>query len=1058
MPSFSRFMLVWNQKMITKHVFLSLPIDFVNWLLLFIGISLVVLFYFVHPQTKTKSDQQQVKITWVLIFCGLVPFIGLLIEVLGFTQTPFTSTAFDASIILRLLPVGVPILFSAIYLPYRKGYWIILGISLFNSLVITHTPFTILESVILLMLASYIYADLQRTRLKDYLVRALHLIIMTTPFVFFVSLLLYPSTLAVRFDYSFTMGWFRWLGYVFSFLLSAVIIWGFHQWGGDGANRKNENTIMRVMSKRFSRSFILFSVVTLFLISISAFWFFQRQSLLQKIKGGVDGILDSFTVDYAYFYDLGKTLVQSSAEEISKSSSDQYAQLLDDQINHVPFFSSLHLIKAGGILVQHPETGELLTSDELSAACAGVNPDRSSVSLLRRLDATLYLFASGVDMDTCLVGVTSLGFSPQLNQYGKLLDSFSTFWQMEDEFGAIYASQPGRFIFSDQMPDEHIYDDGFVVKNESTEHAPVKVNFYIEYELTAIADAIAANGLSPYLILTFIYLALLALLLYFNADVQNRMAFILQGISALQNYDFETIFSREVKDSWFGLDEQIQQLSNLMKTQVNYLQRGLEIVDLINEADSFTAVKEIIYRENFLKEIGKMNLLIDPELNLIGKSEDTLAGPSQYKALAVRAEKEDYRPFVLKTQTQQINAEALQSTIYSLRYHDQLIGFLVVTNAINTSLRPYQERFLFTFSSLLAGGIVNRLRRSMESIENERIDFLIRAYPEPLFVVGRDTNLVVLNKAAKDLPGVVAELAESGVPLRRFVREASLLTELEKAGREELLSKRLLLSDGHEYLINTVSSDDHLESVERWTLIVMQDITHYKQNEQIRSELFESVAQYLQMPIKMTRGNLKMLSMVGPLNESQKSYAQHMEESIDDIDSFVSQMLERNRLENPTNFDMQVVDLDQLLHGVVDRIIPYTKQQNVFLYLEKKAGFQTRQIECDAQLFAQAIYNLLENSVYNNHVGGEVHLTVEERLGDFIICIADTGPGISAVDINRIFTDPTVLELQGKSSRTSMGLPLVKSIVERHKGEIWVKSKLGKGSQFYIRIPRSTSA
>ena len=197
-----------------------------------------------------------------------------------------------------------------------------------------------------------------------------------------------------------------------------------------------------------------------------------------------------------------------------------------------------------------------------------------------------------------------------------------------------------------------------------------------------------------------------------------------------------------------------------------------------------------------------------------------------------------------------------------------------------------------------------------------------------------------------------------------------------------------------------------------------------------------------------------MISMVGSLNESQLNYARNMDASINDIDSFVRQMLDRNRLENPANYEMKVVNLDVLLKETVERIVPYTQQQNVHIYLERNEEMHSRQIEIDPQLFSQAIFSLLENAVQHNHVGGEVRINVEEQSDSFVVCIADNGPGISAVDVNRIFMDPSVLELHGESPRIRMGVQLAKSIIDRHSGEIWVKSKLGKGSQFYIRIPR----
>jgi CheY-like chemotaxis protein len=104
---------------------------------------------------------------------------------------------------------------------------------------------------------------------------------------------------------------------------------------------------------------------------------------------------------------------------------------------------------------------------------------------------------------------------------------------------------------------------------------------------------------------------------------------------------------------------------------------------------------------------------------------------------------------------------------------------------------------------------------------------------------------------------------------------------------------------------------------------------------------------------------------------------------------------------------------------------------------------------------AQVLNNLINNAYKYSNPGGLVSITTLAE-GDFLeVAISDTGVGISKDDQKQLFTkffrakNPATREAGG----TGLGLAISKSIVEKHKGEIWVESQLGKGSTFHFTIP-----
>ena len=111
-------------------------------------------------------------------------------------------------------------------------------------------------------------------------------------------------------------------------------------------------------------------------------------------------------------------------------------------------------------------------------------------------------------------------------------------------------------------------------------------------------------------------------------------------------------------------------------------------------------------------------------------------------------------------------------------------------------------------------------------------------------------------------------------------------------------------------------------------------------------------------------------------------------------------------------------------------------------------------IELDEKLFYQALYNLVKNGIENNLMAGEVEIKLKVEGGELLFVIKDTGAGIAPLDIPNIFKKVQYQSSHGGAPGGGLELSLVKSIIDRHHGDVWVESELGKGSVFYIRVPR----
>jgi signal transduction histidine kinase len=108
----------------------------------------------------------------------------------------------------------------------------------------------------------------------------------------------------------------------------------------------------------------------------------------------------------------------------------------------------------------------------------------------------------------------------------------------------------------------------------------------------------------------------------------------------------------------------------------------------------------------------------------------------------------------------------------------------------------------------------------------------------------------------------------------------------------------------------------------------------------------------------------------------------------------------------------------------------------------------------DERRIRQVIFNLLSNAVKFAPAGGQVDVNATRLNGEVTVSVADTGPGIAAEDLDRIFEQFQQTEVGASQPEgTGLGLALSKRFVEMHGGRIWCESELGKGSTFVFTLP-----
>jgi signal transduction histidine kinase len=239
---------------------------------------------------------------------------------------------------------------------------------------------------------------------------------------------------------------------------------------------------------------------------------------------------------------------------------------------------------------------------------------------------------------------------------------------------------------------------------------------------------------------------------------------------------------------------------------------------------------------------------------------------------------------------------------------------------------------------------------------------------------------------------------------------------------------------------------------------VLRDVTHFKELDMMKSEFVATVSHDLRAPLTFMRGYATMLPMVGALNDKQKEFADKITLGIEQMTELIDALLDLGRIEAGVGLAREPVRFDEVISGVVETHRQPAAHKGLTLGWEAPAKLPS--LSGDATLLRQAVANLMDNAIKYTPSGGSVQLRLTCEQAKFLLAVADSGLGIAPADQTHLFEKFFRVKQRGSTQvkGSGLGLAIVKSIVERHGGRVWVESRLGKGSTFYLELPQNGAA
>ncbi|WDV44660.1 HAMP domain-containing sensor histidine kinase [Clostridiaceae bacterium M8S5] len=230
--------------------------------------------------------------------------------------------------------------------------------------------------------------------------------------------------------------------------------------------------------------------------------------------------------------------------------------------------------------------------------------------------------------------------------------------------------------------------------------------------------------------------------------------------------------------------------------------------------------------------------------------------------------------------------------------------------------------------------------------------------------------------------------------------------------------------------------------------------TQLSQVDMQRKDFVANVSHELKTPlcaIKLLSGSLLLENEVNV--DIYKDFLTDIDSEVDRLTKIIDNLLELVNLDSKKiTLNYQTVYINYLLEKIIQRMKPIAKEKDIAIKYDQ---IDQVQMDVDVDKMHQSIINIIHNAIKYTPNGGKIVVSLSKEENNMVIEVKDTGIGIPEKDIEHIFERFYRVDKARtrNTGGTGLGLSIAHQIVALHQGFIDIKSVLGKGTSFFIRIP-----
>jgi len=408
----------------------------------------------------------------------------------------------------------------------------------------------------------------------------------------------------------------------------------------------------------------------------------------------------------------------------------------------------------------------------------------------------------------------------------------------------------------------------------------------------------------------------------------------------------------------------------------------------------------------------------------------------------------------IKGLTNSIKEIAAQN--YSQRVHyEKQNEFGELASAFNTMAEKLEEYKAGNLEKLM--------------MEKKRIDTLINNMNDPVIGLDESGQVLFMNNVALRIAGLNAENV-----IGRQVKDIAMQNDLIKTLVQDLFDKenkprhlkpqplKIYADNKESYFEKEIipikiipTGEDEEKNI--GNVILLQNITPYKELDFAKTSFIANVSHELKTPISSIKMSLQLLEneQVGALNTEQQNLVESIKEDAGRLLKITGELLNMTQVESGS-IQMNVIpsDAKDIVEYAINANKSAAEQKQIKLKINLAGNLP--KLLADNEKTSWVLTNLISNAIRYSYDNSVIDINVEIKKEKIQFSVTDTGQGIPSQYIDKIFD--RYFRIPGtKKEGTGLGLSISKEFIEAQGGQITVKSDFGAGSTFSFSLNQSGS-
>ncbi len=335
------------------------------------------------------------------------------------------------------------------------------------------------------------------------------------------------------------------------------------------------------------------------------------------------------------------------------------------------------------------------------------------------------------------------------------------------------------------------------------------------------------------------------------------------------------------------------------------------------------------------------------------------------------------------------------------------------------------------------------LRQQMQLLETQ-VNALVDAPPHIVLMFDQDGFITRANSRAQNVLGQ-ALIGQTAIEATRSHEVDSVV---QRTLATHQIEERSVTWNARPYLARAVPNSAG------GAVLVLEDQTDRLRIERVRRDFVANVSHELRTPLASVR--LLIETLLNGAKDEPEIAARMLNQMLVEVDSITQlaqELLDLSMIESGqmpmqmTRTSLREISGEQLLHYE-----PMAQQKQIAVLDEVPADLL---VEVDHKMIGRVLGNLLHNALKFTPTGGRITVGATPTESQVKVSVADTGVGIPAEDLPRIFERFYKVDRAREKGGTGLGLAIARHVVEAHGGRIWAESVEGKGATFYFTVPKA---